>query len=130
MPHGCGANHLCHHCAWQHAAPRFRVLGLSRVHDIDFDQAQGKEGEPRQTVETIARHAATPDMWTEEETGQYVMRLRSEFMSSWSTAEAYGRLEEGIGYGMERCPESNRPWLVQFLQVAKKAVPEAIKDNA
>ena len=51
------------------------------------------------------------EQWTERQTGDYVMQLLAAYQQAGQDVAAYALFEQGIQVGMQKCPDSNRPWL-------------------
>ena len=67
-------------------------------------------------------HSKFAAQWSVEDTGRYVLGLKTDFLAHDQTEEAFQQLAAGVKHAMLHCPESNKPWLLKFLLLAKSTI--------
>ena len=77
--------------------------------------------------ERFDRTRAVLPRWTEQETGEYVQRLISDFRSCSSQIDGYRALREGVLFAKLRCPESKRSWLDELLAIVNTTIADSLK---
>ena len=72
-------------------------------------------------------HSKFVAKWSDARTGQHMKMLVAEYAAGGSDMNAYWKLQDGVQFAKERCPESNQPWLDKFLQEVKADVVRRLR---
>ena len=68
--------------------------------------------------------------WTEQETGQYVMNLKSQIPNCGNSITGFAKFCEGIAFAKERCPPSNRSWLDLLVHKVKVELDDYMRKSS